>query len=241
MKRTVIMTAVIIGFLAATHAAVKPIWINGTDAYNNGDYEVFTGDTSFGGYDQRVDEPEGQTFTTTNAFDLGAITFVYEADVAVVSGVTLYISEVDDPNTNSYIMPPPAESTLFSATFDVPLSSGGDDTLFILLGTNVSLAADSSYMVSFDVSGASSVDFWWRRSGSSGASFYPDGQRVYSGTGSGDRDYLLGLGVTPPVTANDDGYYRQELPVRILQLPVCLQMIYVAIPPYWLPTFPPAR
>ena len=206
MKKMLIMAAVLAGFVAAGHAAFQAVSIAGDTAYDEGVYEVFTGDTSFGNYDQLIDEPEGQTITTSNAFDLGAISIVYEADVAVVSNVTIYVSKVDDAHASSYVVNPQPTGILFSATFDVPLSSGADDTLYLLLGTNISLAADSSYMIMFDMTSASSYDFWWRRSGSTAADFYPGGQQVRSGSGISNRDYLLGLGVTPPVTANDDEY-----------------------------------
>ncbi|MDF7809072.1 hypothetical protein P4E94_16625, partial [Pontiellaceae bacterium B12219] len=188
MKKTLII-ATLAGFVTASHAEITASNSNGTSEYDAGGDAVLTGKSSKGGYSQSLAGYRGQTITTTGAFDFRAIRILYES-ASAVSGMAVHIYPVEDPHASSYEFPP--VSTLFSGTFDAPGSSGVD-TLILSLGDDIHLDANTSYMILFDETNASSTNFKWRRSSNAG-DFYADGQRVDSdGTGNATRDFLVGL------------------------------------------------
>lgn len=124
-----------------------------------------------------------------------------------VTNMAVHIYEVINAFASSYdFTPSNRPTTVVSATFDVPYNENGGQTLLILLGTNVSLAADTSYMILFDASGTGpQISFEWVRSGSGGGNFYAGGASIKNtGVPDVERDQLVALGATPPPTANDD-------------------------------------
>ena len=138
MRKIMIMTAALAGFVAASQAAITAINFDGTAEYNAGAYELLTGDSSFLGYNQSLNGYRGQTITTSNAFDLGAITIMYSSGASgIISNMAVHVYQVADPHASSYIIPP-ATGLVYSGTFDAPGSSG-TDTLYLSLGANISL------------------------------------------------------------------------------------------------------
>ncbi len=205
MKKRVMLTAVLAGAAAVSQAAITVINTSGTTDYDAGVYELLTGPSSSGGFSKSLGTGYlGQTFTTTNAFELGAITLLSSTDGSeAVTNLGLSVYEIDDPNAGSYSLPP-SSTPLFSGTFDSPATGDANtlDTLYLWLGTNISLAADSFYMIVVDGTAASSDDFNWRRTGSSAGSVYDGGQAADNSS----RDFLMGLGLTPVAAANSDEY-----------------------------------
>ncbi|MEI6890697.1 MAG: Ig-like domain-containing protein [Pontiella sp.] len=202
MRKIMIITAALAGSVVASHAAITALNFDGNTSYDGGAYEVFSGSSSNGTFNKSLSGGYlGQTVTTSNAFDLGAITIVYSVDGDIsVSNLVLEVYEITDPNAGTYTIPP-ASIPLFSGTFDAPAPNGAD-TLYLSLNTNISLSANSYYMILLNGEDASSEAFDWMRSGSSIGNFYDDGQDVYTA----DRDFLVGLGLAPEAEANDDEY-----------------------------------
>ncbi|MDF7809153.1 Ig-like domain-containing protein [Pontiellaceae bacterium B12219] len=206
MRKKMVMTATVAGFVAASHAAITPLNYAGATEYDGGNYELFTGSSANGEFEKSLSTSYlGQTVTVEDDFDLGAISILYTTDDgAGVSDVTVHVYEVTNALAASFAPWPPS-NTLFSGTFDAPAPSGVD-TLFLSLGTNISLTAGSAYMILLDGTAASSTAFNWMRSTDT-ADFYAGGLAVDNdGASASNRDFPIGLGLTPDVTANDDEY-----------------------------------
>ncbi|MEP4078395.1 discoidin domain-containing protein [Haloferula sp.] len=187
-----LIIAALVGSVAAAQAAIDVTSSTGAGAYDGGVYDVFTGDSSNGGFSKSlVTGYLGQTVTVTTDFDLVAITILSSTDGnSDVSNLGLSIYEIDDPNAGSYTLPL-TSNLVFTGTFTSPATGGNNtlDSLYLDLNASISLEGGKYYMIMVDGTGASSGDFNWRRSGSTDNDFYAGGQAA----DNADRDFLIGL------------------------------------------------